>query len=238
MEIYDRDATYSSTKTSSFSSKVYGWMAIGLGFTALIAYTLYITGIYTLLLPFWWVWSIGLFGVAMAISTMLPRITTQGAVALFMTYAGLEGLLFGTTLPAFAAAYGGQVIWAAFGTGSLIFAIATAYGIFTKADLTSLGKILTIGLIGLAAATLLFLILSFFMPMKGFHLLISYIGLILFVGLSAYDAQTIRRYSLQSEGNNSLSTKLSIIMALKMYINVIMIFWYLLQIFASSSSKR
>lgn len=238
MALIDRDTTYSSSKTSSFSSRVYGWMALGLGVTALIAFSLYATGIYVKLLPFWWLWSIGLFGVSIAISTRLHRITTQGAIGLFLTYAALEGLLFGTTLPTFAAAYGGQVIWAAFGTGSLIFAIATVYGMFTKADLTSLGKILTIGLIGLAAATLLFLILSFFMPMKGLYLLISYVGLILFVGLSAYDAQTIRRYSEQAEGNQALSVKLSIIMALKMYINVIMIFWYLLQIFASSSNKR
>lgn len=227
----------SSSSIGSFSSRVYGWMAIGLGLTAAIAYSLYASGIYLKLLPFWWVWSIGLFGVAIAISSSITRISTQGAVALFLTYAGLEGILFGTTLPAFAAAYGGEVIWAAFATGSLIFAIAMAYGMFTKADLTSLGKILTMGLIGLAAVTLLFMILSFFMPMKGMYLLISYVGLVIFVGLTAYDAQTIRRFSAEAEGNSVLGYKLSLIMALKMYINVIMIFWYLLQIFSSSNRR-
>lgn len=227
----------SSSNVGSFSSRVYGWMAIGLGLTAVIAYSLYASGIYLKLLPFWWVWSIGLFGVAIAISSSISKISTQGAVALFLTYAGLEGILFGTTLPAFAAAYGGEVIWAAFATGSLIFAIATVYGMFTKSDLTSLGKILTMGLIGLAAVTLLYMLLSFFMPMKGIYLLISYLGLVIFIGLTAYDAQTIRRFSAEAEGNSVLGYKLSLIMALKMYINVIMIFWYLLQIFSSSNRR-
>lgn len=231
-------APSTSTTIGSFSSRVYGWMAVGLGLTASIAYALYATGIYSILLPFWWVWSIGLFGIAIAINSLIQRISTQGAVALFLAYAGLEGVLFGTTLPAFAAAYGGQVIWAAFATGALIFAIATCYGMFTKADLTSLGKILTFGLIGLMAVTLLFFILSFFFPLTGLQLIISYLGLVIFVGLSSYDAQTIRRMSMQAEGNSVLSYKLSLIMALRMYLNVIMIFWYLLQIFSSSSSKR
>lgn len=223
-----------SSNVGSFSARVYGWMAIGLGITASIAFGLYASGVYLKLLPFWWLWSIGLFGVAIAISSSIQRISTQGAVALFLTYAALEGILFGTTLPAFAAAYGGEVIWAAFATGSIIFGIAMAYGMLTKADLTSLGKILTIGLIGLAAVTLLFMLLSIFMPMKGMYLLISYIGLIIFIGLTAYDAQTIRRFSQEAEGNSVLGYKLSLIMALKMYINVIMIFWYLLQIFSSN----
>lgn len=233
-----RDYAPSTTHIGSFSSRVYGWMAIGLGLTAAIAFALYATGIYSVLLPFWWVWSIGLFGVAIAMNSLIQRVTTQGAVALFLTYAGLEGMLFGTTLPAFAAAYGGQVIWAAFATGALIFALATVYGMFTKADLTSMGKILTFGLIGLMAITFLFFILSFFFPLTGMQLIIAYLGLVIFVGLSAYDAQTIRRFSMQAEGDSVLSYKLSLIMALKMYLNVIMIFWYLLQIFSSSSSRR
>lgn len=226
--------SHSSSHIGSFSSRVYGWMTIGLGLTASVAFALYATGIYVALLPFWWVWSLALFGVALAINASINRLTTQGAVALFLTYAGLEGLLFGTTLPAFAAAYGGEVIWAAFATGAVIFGVATAYGTFTKADLTSLGKILTMGLIGLMAITFLYIILSFFLPLKGMYLLISYLGLVIFVGLSAYDAQTIRRYSQEASGDSVLSYKLSLMMALKMYLNVIMIFWYLLQILSSN----
>lgn len=220
----------------TFSTRVYGWMAIGLGVTASVAYFLYRTGLFLKLMPFWWVWAFATFGIAMAINTGLRRLSIGGVIGLFLAYAGLEGILFGTILPAFAAAYGGQVIWAAFLTASAVFGTAMCYGIFTKNDLTSLGRILTFGLIGLLGVTLLYTIFSFFIPMPGVYLLISYLGLVLFVGLTAYDAQTIRQFSMQVDINSVASYKLSMIMALKMYINVIMIFWYLLQIF--SSGKR
>jgi uncharacterized protein len=241
MGLFDRQNPVTAATNSnigSFTSRVYGWMAIGLGMTATIAFTLFVTGLYALLLPMWWMWSIALFGVAIAINASLPKITTQGAIALFLTYAALEGVLFGTILPVFAASYGGQVIWAAFATASAVFGVATLYGIFTKSDLTSIGKILSLGLMGLVAVSLIYLVLSFFMSLPGLYLLISYIGLIIFVGLSAYDAQTIRRFSAQSQGDSVLAYKLSLVMALKMYLNVIMIFWYLLQIFSSSSNRR
>ena len=134
----------------------------------------------------------GTLGIAMAINFSINRISIAGAAGLFLLYAALEGVLFGTILPVFAAAYGGQVIWSAFATGGVIFLVAMLYGMFTKSDLTALGKILTIGLMGLIGVTLVFMILSFFMDLTWAQLFISYIGLILFVGLTAYDAQTIR----------------------------------------------
>lgn len=217
----------------TFSTRVYGWMAIGLGVTAAIAYLLYTTGLYITLMPFWWVWAFATFGVAMSINAGLKRFSIGAVIGLFLTYAALEGILFGTLLPAFAAAFGGQVIWSAFLTASAIFGLAMCYGVFTKNDLTSLGRILSFALIGLIAISFLYLILSFFIPMQWAHLFISYLGLIIFVGLTAYDAQTIRQFSMQADVNSVASYKLSMIMALKMYINVIMIFWYLLQIFSS-----
>ena len=130
-------------------------------------------------------------------------------------------------------AYGGEIIWSAFATASVIFAIAVGYGVFTKSDLTSLGKILMIAVMGLFAVTLLYFVLSFFMNLTWLHLVISYIGRGIFVGLTAYDAQQIRYMSVQVSGDSVAGAKMSLLMALKMYINVVMIFWYLLQIFAS-----
>lgn len=235
--MYDRQTIYPQTDVKAFSNRVYGWMALGLSFSAVVAYLIFRSGAYIALMPFWWVWAFGTLGVAMAMNVALHRFSIATVATLFMAYAGLEGIMFGTILPGFAATFGGQVIWTAFATASVIFAIAMMYGMFTKADLTSLGKILTLGLMGLIGVTLLYVILSLFMQLPMMHLLISYLGLVIFVGLTAYDAQTIRQMSTQADPNSVAGYKLSLIMALKMYINVVMIFWYLLQILSSSNRR-
>lgn len=238
MSFFQRDTKtvypHQKEAIASFTNRVYGWMAIGLAFTASIAFFIYQSGAYKVLMPFWWVWAFATFGVAMAINTTVQRASVGSVVALFLAYSGLEGIFFGTILPAFAFTYGGGVIWTAFLTASMIFTSAMLYGMFTRADLTSLGRILRLGLIALLGLTLIFFVLSFFVHLTWVNLLISYFGLAIFVGLTAYDAQTIRQFSLMAEPNSVASYKLSLVMALKMYINVIMIFWYLLQIFSSS----
>ena len=239
MPFSDQKIVYSRNEAaiSTFTTRVYGWMSIGLALTAFIAYMTYRTGAYMALMPFWWVFAFGTFGVALGINAAIQRASVGTVIALFLTYSGLEGFFFGTVLPAFAAAYGGQVIWSAFLTGSMIFLMAMFYGMFTKSNLTSLGKILQVALMGLMGVTLVFFVISFFVHLTWMHLFISYLGLAIFVGLTAYDAQTIRSFSLMAEPNSAVSYKLSLVMALKMYINVIMIFWYLLQIFSSSNRK-
>lgn len=237
MGFNDRDYLYdprTAQAVGTFSSRVYGWMAIGLAFTAAIAFFIFRTGLFIKLMPFWWVWALATFGVAMGFNASIQRFTLGGVIGMFLAYAGLQGVMFGTILPAFAAAFGGQVIWLAFITASAVFLLAMGYGMFTKNDLTSLGRILSLGLIGLVAITLIFMIASLFVHLPMLDLLISYLGLAIFVGLSAYDAQTIRKFSMQADVNSVASYKLSMVMALKMYINVIMIFWYLLRIFSSN----
>lgn len=219
----------------SFAQQVYGWMCIGLGVTALTAYFLARTGLYMKLIPFWWVFALGAFGIGLGFSRAVRSSSFTTVTALFLGYALCEGLFFGAVLPLYAAAYGGAVIWTAFATASLIFGVACCYGIFTKADLTSMGRILQIGLIGLIAVTLLYFVLSFFMTLTWFNLLISYIGLIIFTGLTAYDAQQIKEMGRQVGRNDS--ARMSLVLALQMYINVIMIFWYLVQIFSSGSRR-
>lgn len=234
MGYQDRNYIQDARAVGVFSTRVYGWMAIGLAFTASVAFFLFKSGLYTVLMPFWLFLSIGTFGVAMAINAGIKKFSLPAIIALFMTYAGLQGLLFGTILPVFAASYGGQVIWSAFLTAAAIFSLAMGYGMMTKNDLTSIGRILTFALIGLIAVSFLFMIFSFFFELRLLDLVISYLGLIIFVGLTAYDAQAIRQVSMQADVESVASYKLSMIMALKMYINVIMIFWYLLRIFSSN----
>lgn len=225
---------------STFSTKVYGWMTLGLAVTAVTSWFVWSTGLYHTLMPFWWVMGLAALGIGMAVSFKLETMKLTTVAVLFLSYAFVEGLFFGTILPSYAAAYGGGVIWSAFGVGAVVYFIAMLYGIVTKSDLTRIGTILTFGLMGLIGVTIVFAILSFFFNMTWMTLVISYIGLVIFIGLTAWDAQTIRRMSAQIGGasDSVVAYKMALIMALRMYINVIMIFWYLLQIFASSSNKR
>lgn len=220
-----------------FATQVYGWMSIGLALTAFVAWAVFATGLFIKISPFLLLVGIGTFAISMAMATRIQKLSFTTLTTLFLCYSALQGIFFGCALPVYAASFGGQVIWAAFGTAAIVFGLAIAYGVFTKSDLTSLGRILSIALVGLVLVTLFYIVLSLFMPMSKFMLIISYLGLIIFTGLTAYDANQIKKMSEQVDGYSILSCKLSLMMALRMYINVIMIFWYLLQIFSSSNRR-
>jgi len=233
---YYREARVAEATVSSFASRVYGWMTIGLLLTAAISMLMYQTGAYIAFLPFWWVAALGTFGIGLAINFLVQRLSFTGLAGLFLAYSGLQGVFFGTILPLYAAAFGGQVIWLAFMTAALVFGIAMFYGVVTKSDLTQVRRILHMALFALIAVTFLFFFMSFFINVTWMHLLICYIGLAIFIGLTVVDANQIREMSRQlgSEATSVMANKMSLIMALKMYINVIMIFWYILQIFSSN----
>lgn len=238
MGLYDRDYAQDSRLPGTFSSRVYGWMTAGLAVTALISLGLYATGAYRALFPMWWIWCFATLGVSFYIQAQIQKLSVPAVMGLFLAYSILEGMFFGTLVPVYAAQFGGGVVWAAFGSAGIIFGLSAAYGAFTKNDLTQIHRILMLALVGLVVISLAFLIVSLFTPMPLLYLLICYLGLIIFVGLTVVDAQSIRRVARSVGDHGDLSYKLSLIMALQMYCNVIMIFWYLLQIFASSDKRR
>lgn len=238
MGLYDRDYYIQDSRSSgTFASRVYGWMTAGLGVTTFVSLGLYFSGLYRVLFPFWWVWCLATLGVSLYINAKIDRLSVPSVMRLFLLYSFLDGLFFGTLVPVYAYQYGGGVVWAAFGTAGLVFGLSAGYGAVTKSDLTHLSKILMMALVAFMLVTLVFAVVSIFVFLPIFYLLICYVGLAIFVGLTVVDAQNIRRMAAAVGNNSDLSYKLSLIMALKMYVNVVMIFWYLLQIF-SSSGKR
>jgi uncharacterized protein len=240
MAVFDRDYARQPTieaAAASFSQRVYGWMTLGLGLTAAVALWVVKSGAYLSLLPYAFMIGLGTVGLSFAINAALTRATFQTMALLFLAYSGLQGVFFGSVLPVYAAAIGGHVVWIAFLTAGVIFGISVLYGLLTKTDLTRYSRILALGVFGLLGLTLMYVVASLFTSVPGMVLLISYVGLVLFVALTAFDAQQIRRMSLQVQSDSLLARKLSLMMALKMYLNVIMIFWYLLQILASNSRK-
>ena len=240
MGMLDRDyvqARYQGSAVGTFTNKVYGWMTIGLLTTAAVAFGIIHSGLYMALLPYYFLPVIGTLVLAFAIQGMLNRASFGTLALMFLAYSGLQGIIFGTVLPLYAMSVGGDVIWSAFLTAGALFGGSVLYGIFSKSDLTSMGRILRVALFGLIGLTFLNMILSFFMHIPAMNLMISYVGLVIFIGLTAFDAQTIRRVSAQVDGNGTIAAKMSLMMALKMYLNVIMIFWFLLQIFAGGRRR-
>ena len=107
------------------------------------------------------------------------------------------------------------------------FAVMAFIGYTTKADLTSLGKILIMALIGLIIASL---VNVFFVKSTGFDLIVSYVGVLIFVGLTAYDSQKIKRMLEMAPDASEASQKLALVGALSLYLDFINLFIYLLRI--------
>ncbi|MBN4066849.1 Bax inhibitor-1/YccA family protein [Simkania negevensis] len=242
MAHYDRGYVQGSSRDTNavvgeFSTRVYGWMTLGLLMTALVAFVVINSGWSRALAPYTLLLGFATLGIALLINFKIQTFSFTTLSTLFLVYAAFQGIFFGTAIPYYAAIAGASAIWSAFATGGTVFGIAMLYGMFTKSDLTTIGRILSFALVGLIGATLVYFVLSFFIKMTFFHLLISYLGLIIFTGLTAFDAQQIRRLAYQTSGQSTMAMKLSLVMALRMYINVIMIFWYLLSIFAGGGRR-
>lgn len=227
----------SQTSTATFASQVYTWLMTGLGMTAILAFLCYQNGWFMMLAGWTMPIVLASFGVSMVISLGINRISYVTAAILFVSYSLLQGLMFGTVLPFFAMQYGGDIIWVSFATASALFAGASFYGKWTKSDLTEVSRLLNFGVLALVVISLVFMVLSFFMPLRGMDLLIAYAGLVIFVGLIVTDSQKIKQMSAQVEMGSESSNKLSLITALGMYINVVMVFWYLLRIFSNARSS-
>ena len=105
--------------------------------------------------------------------------------------------------------------------------VMAAVGYFTKSDLTSMGKILFMALIGLVIAT----IVNLFLHSNGLDLIISYAGVLVFVGLTAYDSQKIKQMLAQCDEVNESTQKLAVLGSLTLYLDFINLFIYLLRIF-------
>ena len=103
-----------------------------------------------------------------------------------------------------------------------------AFGYFTKTDLTGLGKLLIMALVGLIIASLVNLLL---LKSSSFDLILSYIGVLVFVGLTAYDSQKIKRMLAQAEDMGEGAQKMALLGSLTLYLDFINLFLYLLRIF-------
>ena len=177
---------------NDFVRSVYNWMALGLALTGIIAF--YVAHseslmklIYGNQLIFWGL-IIGELVLVFSISGRITKMSAQTATGLFLLYSALNG----ATLSFVFLAYSGTSIARVFFITAGTFAVCSVYGMTTKRDLTSLGGFLFMGLVGIIIAS----VVNMFIRSDAMTLIISYIGVIVFVGLTAYDTQRIKEMAL------------------------------------------
>lgn len=214
-----------SAAVVTFFNAVYAWMAAGLALTAVVG---------------WWLSTrpdlmqqifrgpvlIGLIIVelilVMTVASAVRRIPTTAATALFLLYAALNGV----TLSAIFLVYAHAVIYSAFIVTAGTFGAMTVYGLVTRRDLSGLGSLLFMGLIGIVLATFV----SFFWHNSVLTVMINYIGVLIFVGLTAYDTQRLKVWAIETAGDARLAGRLAISGALSLYLDFLNLFLFLVQI--------
>ncbi|GHT01251.1 membrane protein [Synergistales bacterium] len=213
--------------TNAFFRKVYNWMAAGLILTAITAHVVassdaMVNALYSSrgLLMALVIVEVGLvFFLSMAIN----KISAATASMLFIAYS----LLNGVTLSSVLLVYTSESVFAAFLTTAGMFGAMSVYGLYTKRDLTSMGGFLMMGLWGLIIA----MVVNMFLGSSMLELVISGIGVLVFMGLTAYDTQYLRELGGQVDVNGLDDTprKMVIIGSLKLYLDFVNLFIYLLR---------
>lgn len=217
-------------RVNAFVRSVYNWMCIGLAVTGFTAW--YIAGSPALIKMFSGGMFIFLilatFGLVFVISGMMNRISAGTATGLFVLYSALMGVMLSSIF----LVYKLESIASTFFICSGTFLACSIYGWTTKRDLTSIGGFLMMGLIGIIIAS----VVNIFMGSAMIYAVISYIGVIVFVGLTAYDTQKIKNMAMtQPDGlDGAVMRKGAILGALSLYLDFINLFLMLLRIFGQA----
>ncbi len=222
------------TNASTFKvlmRKVYLWMTLALMITGITAAGVanspnILALIYSSQVVMWGI-IIAEFGLVIYISARLEKLSLSTATTLFALYSILNGVMLSSIFLLYSTAIISKVFFITAGT----FGVTALYGYATKKDLSSLGNILFMALIGLVIAT----VVNVFMKSAMFDLILSYIGVIIFVGLTAWDSQKIKHMMMVQQDADESAQKLALIGALSLYLDFINLFLYLLRLFGRSN---
>jgi FtsH-binding integral membrane protein len=212
----------------TYLAQVYGWMTCGLLLTAFVAwYASRSEAIVTLLFSSGHIAFLGLcvveLGLVFLLSRAINNMSGSVATGMFMLYSALNGL----TLSFIFLRYTNSSIASTFAVTAGTFGIMSLYGYTTKRDLSRMGSLLFMAVIGLVLASLV----NMFLKSAPLTWVITYAGVLIFVGLTAYDTQKLKEFGAQISSNDSDSfRKYSIMGALDLYLDFINLFLYLLRI--------
>ena len=232
MESISQPRQRAEVLVNDFVRSVYNWMCIGLALTGFIAF--YVSHSETMLrlvfgnrLVFFGLIIVELV-LVFSIASKVNRMSAATATALFVIYSALNGV----TISFIFLAYARASIVSTFFICSATFLACSVYGWTTKRDLTSWGGFLMMGLIGIIIASLV----TMFIRSSAVSMVASYIGVIVFVGLTAYDTQRIKDMALSQPAglDGAVVRKGAILGALSLYLDLINLFLMLLRIFGGS----
>jgi FtsH-binding integral membrane protein len=209
---------------------IYNYMAGGLGLTGLVAYVAVATGFYQQIAatPLIWVVMLAPLIAVLFLSLRIDRMSFRAAQVLFWGYAALMGLSLAGILLVYTGTSVARVFFISAGT----FAAMSLYGYSTSRDLSRFGSFLFMGLIGIVLAG----VVNIFVASSALQFAISVIGVLVFIGLTAYDTQRIKAVYFARDARADLS-KTALIGALTLYLDFINLFVMLLQL-AGSRRER
>lgn len=219
------EVTQSQVDERAFISQVYLWMTSALVVTALVAAWIASDSLFVYRLvrgPLFWILMIGELGAVLVLTALINRMSAAVATLVFFAYAALNGV----TLSLIFMIYTDASITSTFFVTAATFGATSAYGYFTKRDLTSLGGFFTMGLIGFIIAS----IVNLFLQSTAVYWIITYLGILIFVGLTAYDTQKIKQMAVGGAAGGEAERKASILGALRLYLDFINLFLLLLRV--------
>jgi hypothetical protein len=210
-------------RVTVFLRSVYGWMCAGLGITALVAYVVsqspLLVGTIAGNRALFWGLMIAQLGIVFFLSARVDRIAAGTASLLFVLYAALTGVTFAFIL----LVYTGESIATTFMVCAAMFGGLALYGTTTSRSLAGWGQFLFMGLIGVVLASFV----GIFWQNDAFQFVLGFIGVIVFTGLTAYDAQRLKEMALALPSGQVGSY--AIVGALTLYLDFINLFLMLLR---------
>jgi uncharacterized protein len=216
-----QSATYASYDQGlrSYMLSVYNYMASGLAITGLVALIVASSPA----LPLQWLVAFAPLVMIFFVMPNLANYSLQKAQAMFWIFAGLMGLSISWIF----IAYTEMSIARVFFISASVFGAMSLYGYTTKKDLTSMGSFMIMGLIGIIIAS----VVNMFLQSPAIYFITSILGVLIFIGLTAYDTQRIKNVYYQVAGTGELAAKVAIYGALSLYMDFINLFIQLLQLF-------
>ncbi len=229
MQSISMERTTTQVQVNTFVRSVYNWMFIGLSLTGFVAW--FVASNPTILNFVYkaiWLFIIGELALVFMLAGRVHKMKASTATGMFLFYAALNG----ATLSFIFLAYTMSSIASTFFICAGTFAACSMFGWVTKRDLTGLGGFMFMGLIGILIAS----VVNIFLKSPGMQMIISYIGVLVFTGLTAYDTQKLKVMAASQPAglDGAVVRKGAILGALTLYLDFILMFQYLLMIFGGS----